>query len=61
MLFYYFIMLTTQKIILQCNNIVQQKKYNMVDPQHLKAKVKDISLSRNYCITISIQKNQLNL
>ena len=27
-----------------------------VDPQHLKFKEKDISLNKNYCITISIQK-----
>ena len=57
---FYFIMLTTQKIILQCNNIVQQKNTIWWTPQHLKVKVKDISLSRNCCITISIQKNQLN-
>ena len=28
----------------------------VVDPQHLKVKELDISLTKNYCITITIQK-----
>ena len=31
-----------------------------VDPPHLKVKEKDVNLIKSYCITISIQKNQLN-
>ena len=38
-------MLTTQKILLQCNNIVQQE-----------VQLKDISLIKNYYITIRIHK-----
>ena len=45
MLFYNFIMLATKKIILKCNNIVQQEKTTAVGPQHLQVTKKDISLT----------------
>ena len=34
---------------------IKAKSKTMVDPQHLKVE-EDISLTKNYCITISIQK-----
>ena len=50
-----FIMLRTQKFYYNAITL-SNKKCTAVEPQHLKVKVKDISLTKNYCITISIQK-----
>ena len=36
-------------------NYIQTRSTTAVDPQHLKVK-EDISLAKDYCITISIQK-----
>ena len=34
---------------------IYNKKYNCSGPRHLKVKELNISLTRNYCVTISIQ------